>query len=455
MKKSDLFLMAIQNLKNRKTRTRLTVIGVIIGTCAIVIMVSIGIGIDKTVTSQYESNSTLSKITVYGIADETEGNGSEGSDSMPFDDSAVEYFKGIENVKMVMPMFEASEYVNIERGKYCFQSSVMAIDFDLMEKIGYELKEGSFENADKRGTVFFGQSSVTNFMDAQGNIVKYKYDEDYNITDCEIDLMKDNITISPKINTIAEEGTYSQPSASSSLVTPQRVKVAGVLKQNYRIDYNTDYAAYIDLSYAKELMRQSRMLSNTRGNNKFSYSEIDVFVDSMQNVAAVKETLQNKGFSCYSDDEELEYTKKVMKIVQLVLGGIGAISMFVAAFGISNTMVMSVYERTKEIGIMKVLGCDLKDIKKMFLYEAGTIGFLGGAIGMLISYILSIIANLVARAVAANMQIGEDITVCVSSIPPWLAILGILFSVLVGVIAGLAPAKRSVNVSALTAIHNE
>ena len=165
--------------------------------------------------------------------------------------------------------------------------------------------------------------------------------------------------------------------------------------------------------------------------------------------------LEEKGFSSYSDDEELEYTKKIMLAVQLVLGAIGAISMFVAFFGISNTMVMSVMERTKEIGVMKVLGCELKDIKAMFLYEAGTIGLIGGTIGLIISYILSLIANGVARLVMGSMNSGEDFYVCVSSIPPWLAILGIGFAVGVGVVAGLSPAKRSVKVSALTAIHNE
>lgn len=453
MKKSDLFSMAVQNLKNRKTRTKLTVIGVVIGTCAIVIMVSIGIGIDKMVTSQYESDSSLNKITVYGMADESPEGGGE-AEQLPFDDSAVEYFKTIENVSMVMPVFDASEYVSIDRGKYTFQSPIMAVDFDLMEKIGYSLKDGTFENLDKRNSIFFGENSVTSFYDAQGNSVKYKYDENYNISECEIDLMKDNITISPKINSNTDEGSTQQVS-TSQMATPKRVKVAGIVKRDNKIDYNTDYAAYIDLDYAKELMRQSKMLSGTSGNQKFSYSEIDVFVGGMKEVSAVKKTLQDKGFSCYSDDEGLEHTKKVMKVVQLVLGGIGAISMFVAAFGISNTMVMSVYERTKEIGIMKVLGCDLKDIKRMFLYEAGLIGLLGGAIGVLISCILSFIANLVARAVAANMNIGEEIKVCVSSVPPWLAIIGILFSVLIGVVAGLSPAKRSVNVSALTAIHNE
>ena len=75
MKKSDLFAMAWENLRNRKTRTRLTIAGVVVGTCAIIIMVSIGVGIDKMITSQYQSDSTLNKITVYPMGDYTNDSG--------------------------------------------------------------------------------------------------------------------------------------------------------------------------------------------------------------------------------------------------------------------------------------------------------------------------------------------------------------------------------------------
>lgn len=106
-----------------------------------------------------------------------------------------------------------------------------------------------------------------------------------------------------------------------------------------------------------------------------------------------------------------------MRIVQLILGAIGGVSMFVAAFGISNTMVMSVFERTKEIGIMKVLGCDIRDIKDIFLYEAGIIGMFGGVIGIIISYIISIIANLIAGKVMSSMvDTSMGMKICVSSI---------------------------------------
>lgn len=442
MKKSDLFKTAFRNLRNRKTRTRLTVIGVVIGTCAIVIMVSIGVGIDKMLTAQFESNSSLNKITVYqGYNDD----GTENEETV-LDDRALEYMSGIEHVEFAVPVMDMEQYVAVSRGKYSLGWGLRAIDASAMEAMGFTLKEGSFAGMDKN-TVFFGERAVTNFMDSQGNSVKYKFDSDYNLEECEIDAMKDIFNVSVKEN--SEDG-----GVRTGTSTPQRLRVGGVIKSDYKVDQYTDSGVYMDMALAKDLIKQYNMLNKVK-NQKFSYSNIYLMVDDMENVKAVKEVLEEKGFSSYSDDEELEYTKKIMLAVQLVLGAIGAISMFVAFFGISNTMVMSVMERTKEIGVMKVLGCELKDIKAMFLYEAGTIGLIGGTIGLIISYILSLIANGVARLVMGSMNSGEDFYVCVSSIPPWLAILGIGFAVGVGVVAGLSPAKRSVKVSALTAIHNE
>lgn len=442
MKKSDLFKTAFRNLRNRKTRTRLTVIGVVIGTCAIVIMVSIGVGIDKMLTAQFESNSSLNKITVYqGYNDD----GTENEETV-LDDRALEYMSGIEHVEFAVPVMDMEQYVAVSRGKYSLGWGLRAIDTSAMEAMGFTLKEGSFAGMDKN-TVFFGERAVTNFMDSQGNSVKYKFDSDYNLEECEIDAMKDIFNVSVKEN--SEDG-----GVKTGTSTPQRLRVGGVIKSDYKVDQYSDSGVYMDMALAKDLIKQYNMINKVK-NQKFSYSNIYLMVDEMENVKAVKEVLEEKGFSSYSDDEELEYTKKIMLAVQLVLGAIGAISMFVAFFGISNTMVMSVMERTKEIGVMKVLGCELKDIKAMFLYEAGTIGLIGGTIGLIISYILSLIANGVARLVMGSMNSGEDFYVCVSSIPPWLAILGIGFAVGVGVVAGLSPAKRSVKVSALTAIHNE
>ena len=108
--------------------------------------------------------------------------------------------------------------------------------------------------------------------------------------------------------------------------------------------------------------------------------------------------------------------QKQFAMIQAVLGGIGAVSLLVAAIGIANTMMMSIYERTKEIGVIKVLGCSLKNIRQMFLLEAGFIGLIGGVIGNILSLMMSFVVNKVVGSMGAEMGMTDVI----SYIPPWL-----------------------------------
>ena len=155
------------------------------------------------------------------------------------------------------------------------------------------------------------------------------------------------------------------------------------------------------------------------------------------------------GFSASSNKELLDEINKTIRIVELVLGGIGMIAFLVAAIGIANTMMMSTYERTKEIGIMKVLGCDMRDIQKLFLSEAGFIGLLGGMLGLGLSCLISIGVNYAAKSL---MEMGN---VQISQITWWLALIAIAFSTLMGMLAGYFPARRAMKLSALAAIRNE
>ena len=137
-------------------------------------------------------------------------------------------------------------------------------------------------------------------------------------------------------------------------------------------------------------------------------------------------------------------------MLQAVLGGIGAVSLFVAAIGIANTMMMSIYERTKEIGVIKVLGCAMGNIRNMFLIEAGFIGFVGGLIGLVFSYLISFLVN---KFLAGVFLYGMDSKLSV--IPPWLAAAAVMFAVLIGMAAGFFPALRAMRLSPLAAIRNE
>ena len=138
---------------------------------------------------------------------------------------------------------------------------------------------------------------------------------------------------------------------------------------------------------------------------------------------------------------------------QLALGGIGAITLLVAAIGIINTMVMSIYERTKEIAIMKVIGATFTDIRLLFLAEAGMIGFFGGVLGLGFSYTLSFIINQLSGDYMGNyMGTGEALHI--SLIPWWLALFAIAFSIMIGLLAGVYPANRAVKLSPIEAMRN-
>ena len=143
-------------------------------------------------------------------------------------------------------------------------------------------------------------------------------------------------------------------------------------------------------------------------------------------------------------------------MIQLVLGGLAAISLFVAAIGIANTMVMSIYERTREIGVMKVIGAEVKDIRVLFLMEAGMIGLIGGVVGVGLSYAASYALNTFAGGFFGEQMMGQTGGGgTISVIPVWLVLFALAFSILIGVIFGFLPANRAVKISALEAIKHD
>jgi hypothetical protein len=200
------------------------------------------------------------------------------------------------------------------------------------------------------------------------------------------------------------------------------------------------------------------------------YDNVYVKVDDVRNVAAVETAIRQIGYQIYSMSEIRNQMQGQVAQTQLMLGGLAAVSLFVAALNIMNTMTMAITERTREIGVMKVLGCRLRDIRNMFLIESGFIGFLGGAVGVGISLLFSLILNNITKIM---MFLGIDSSfdilgffglsgmaqqmpdMALSVIPPWLILLALAFAVGVGFVSGISPANRAMRISSLEAIRHE
>ena len=226
-------------------------------------------------------------------------------------------------------------------------------------------------------------------------------------------------------------------------------------------DYNNyTYSVYAEIEALKAQLKRiykKKPIPGQPTNKKgkpypyFIYNQAVVFVDDTENVTEVQQVITDMGYQANSQMEWIEQSQKTYDIIQLVLGGIGAVSLFVAAIGIANTMMMSIYERTKEIGVIKVLGCDLRNIRNMFLLESGFIGFIGGVIGVLISYGIGFAMNNFLAIAQAMTGMDGDI----SRIPLWLSGAAIVFAIFVGMAAGFFPSLRAMRLSPLAAIRNE
>ena len=153
--------------------------------------------------------------------------------------------------------------------------------------------------------------------------------------------------------------------------------------------------------------------------------------------------------------DSLERTREQFAFIQMILGGIGLVAFLVAALGIANTMIMSTYERTREIGVMKVMGCKLGNILSMFLCESAIIGLFGGALGVGLSLAASYVLNTFVDASFFGLSSFGGAQYDLSIIPIWLIGASLVFSTAVGVLSGLYPSVRAMRLSALEAIKNE
>ncbi len=108
------------------------------------------------------------------------------------------------------------------------------------------------------------------------------------------------------------------------------------------------------------------------------------------------------GLMVQSQRQQVEQANSFFRVLQAILGGIGAIALLVAAFGIANTMLMAILERTREIGLMKAIGASNRDVMVVFLAEASGIGLLGGIGGVAVGMALNGIVNLISRCPPAT-----------------------------------------------------
>lgn len=440
----DLFKMGLRNLFRRKARTLLTVIGVIIGTVSIVIMVSVGVGVNKAFEESVMQNGGMTTIYVSSNQYEEDENGNWTNTKQKLDNEAIELLKGVEHVRSVSPYLYCWA-AKLYCGKYSAYPSILVIDMDCYEDFGYPpLEDGTYPTKEtSQDSMYFGSQAIENMGDF------YYWDGKRSMTKT-VDFEKDKLTL-------GFEDYQTNPKKKPFQYQLSSIKKIAASESGYsEADWYVimDYDMYKNLysKYANTLKIDDRKKAMAQIE---SFEQILINVDSMDNVTKVQDAIEQLGYKSSSNMQYIEPMLDTANMLELVLGAIGAIAMLVSAINIANTMIMSIYERTKEIGIMKVLGCKVGDIRRLFLFEAGMIGLMGGIIGIGISYVGSWLINKYGGGLFESL-IGTGTTeMAISYIPFWLPFGAAAFALAVGVLSGFFPAMRATRISAIEAMKNE
>ena len=430
----DLIKMALRNLWKRKLRTFLTVLGVIIGTASIVVMISVGIGMNEGYKNQIEKMGSLYVINL-NVPYSYDDSNNKNKDKAKLDTATLEELRQIEGVEAVTPMLQ--EYFILIDGRNIFDTSIIGILPETMELMGFKVSTGRTLQEGDSMAVVLSSYAREEFYNPKLSW-QYRWNGSQNI---EIDPYGDKFQLT-------YDYSYGTKSMDKS-IKPKKIEIVGEMDQNGQ----NSYATFMPLGDVEKIVaereKHQKAAGQTNNGNKKKkgvYDQAMVKVRDMKDVERIQQEIKDMGFEASSLEDYLKQAQETSTMLQMVLGAIGAISLFVAAIGIANTMVMSIYERTREIGVMKVIGATIPDIRRLFLTEAAFIGLLGGMVGVILSYASSKIINMV------SMNMGRE---TISLIPIWLGLLGIVFATFVGVAAGFFPAVRATKLSALAAIKTE
>jgi putative ABC transport system permease protein len=423
---SELFQLAISNLGRARARLAMTAGGVVVGTTAVILLIAMTLGLQAAAEAGIGNDASLTQIDVYQAWNET------GAPTPQLNDEAVAALWRIPGVRVVVP------YMRLQAGElhaedYAGYSDIIGIDPRLLPYMGWQAEQG--EPRLGEGLVVIGAAVSQNFYDPENT-------EEY--SPVTVDLMTTPLELRMyNYTTGGQRDIDLFPSAILSATG----------------GYN-DYVIYMAIDDVKEW--NEWITGQPFDPETFVYDQITVFATNRETAGEVSEAIRKMGYGAGGMGDYLEQLNNFFVTMRLMLGAVGGVALLVAAFGVANTMMMAIMERTKEIGIMKAIGANNETILTLFLLEAGLVGFVGGLAGVLLSKVLQNLINTGIQNMPQGegginflpidpSQIGGNLII----IPQELIIFALLLATGVGIVAGLYPAWRAAKMPPVLALKQD
>jgi len=420
----DQIRTAFANVGRRKLRSALASLGVVVGTLTIVIMVSLAAGVRRQINQQFASIG-LDRLTV----------NPPGSRHGGFDPGGFDPFGSASHKKIITAQ-------DVSRWKQLPGVAQIIPEVNLPSSIGLEVKCNGTNQAVRLADS--GRMREAFFQAPPEPIAG-------------------SLTLPEAGGIILNQGTAQALGISSN-------NLAGVIGQNLEAILRTsrgetqsyqlrvtgisqERSRQIQISITDRIAMKNWWFNSTNVLEREGYDEVTIRATDVPQASALTAQLKHEGFQVQSLEIVVEVANKIVTAVTVMLMLIGGIALLVATIGIANTMVMAIYERTREIGILKAMGASRGEIRQIFMMEAGFIGLIGGVIGFMLGWLIGLGLNQVIPIYLRHRQLPMHGDFFVVSLT--LALGVILFATFIGLVAGLLPAQRAAKLDPLQALRHE
>lgn len=413
-----------QHMKRNKLRVATTILAAMMGCAFLIILASVGFGMQQTVTDQVLDNQIVTEIEVAGKQDEEPITGQE-----------IAAMRKLDHVQAVTERTSPAAEATAILGDRSGYTTPYAADMEQEQKAGLKLAEGEMPSS--------ADEVIVGYHFAQGLLTEEEKKK-------------------------AEEGEEAAGGFAGSVIgqtftlelTPYEGEgekgtweftVSGIGEEPGK-DWLIDNSILMDHSWGAIFNEQLNLEENGR--------RVLVYADDLQNVAGITQTLKDDGYYVYSVTEELGSMNMFFTALKAGLIVVGTVAVLIASIGIFNTMTMAVTERTREIGVMKAIGAKPKLIQKLFLMESAAIGIIGTVLAVLLSYGVSILANWIVPKIIIS-SLGEDgegmgdVSILISVIPWQLVVISAAISIGVAMVSGWRPARKATQIDVIQALRQE
>jgi putative ABC transport system permease protein len=462
VKLGDVGAHALANLGRHKLRTALTLCGVGVGVATLTVMVSLGEGVKRLVEAQVDKAELITRITVLpkGATDglnlfrRPDRGGDKDQPAGPkINDETIASLMQLPGVLTVYPDTH-TPMIGAEVAGMILQAETEGLPSKaITENYTNNLLAGRYWTAaEDDAEVVVAPSRVLEDLglkpaDAVGTRVYFT----------RIDQL-DRYELAPMPGTPPTTASDGPPVRARYVRPTDRdfkfveVEVIGV--------YESEEFGLAGRRFQAPLALGRRLLvasgfDRAMGNNaaEGEYRALTVKVERRTDVAPVRALVEQKGFDTFAIADALKFVAIVFGVIEVLLGFFGGIGLVVSFFGIANTMVMAVLERTREIGVYKALGARDRDVRRVFVAEAAAIGVTGGGLGVLFGWGVGFLLNLLATYLMREALGGKD--VALFYVPAWLAGVSLGLSTLVATVAGLYPAWRAARLDPVVSLRME